>query len=188
MTGNIGSGKSTVAEIFKAIGVPVFHADNEAKKLLELNKIVVDVKRHFGEDVLDQGSVDKKKLAGIVFNDSQALSTLNSIIHPRVRENFLKWIKIHKNQPYIIQEAAILFESGFYSFFDKTILISCPETLAIQRTMKRDGVSEEEVRARLRNQWPEGKKRGMADFNINNDGTSLLIPQVLAIHNTLCKK
>ena len=121
----------------------------------------------------------------MVFNDPEALRALNAIIHPRVRADLKQWIDAHEGHPYVVQEAAILFESGFNTFFDKVIVVTCPENTAIERVMKRDRVTEKEVRDRMRNQWPEAEKARMADYLIRNDGAELLIPQVLEVHARL---
>lgn len=188
LTGNMGSGKSTVAEIFRVLGIPVYHADEEAKKFLGLKEVATELKQQFGEKVFDGNLIDKKKLAGLVFNDQKALEVLNSIIHPRVRKGLADWMTEHHRFPYVIQEAAILFESGFHAYFDRNILVACPENVAVGRVVQRDGVSEQEVRARLRNQWPEIKKRPLANYIIENDGSQLIIPQVLKIHLELSAK
>ena len=185
LTGNIGSGKSTVAGIFEVLGVPVFHADKEAGHLLGTTEVMEEIRSRFGDAVFYRGSLDRQQLANKVFNDSAALVDLNTIVHPRVRKKFIGWIERHDQHPYVVQEAAILFETGFYAFFDVTIVVSCPEDTAIERVMARDGTKREEVMARMRNQWPEAKKVGQADYVINNDGEHLVIPQVLSIHEEL---
>jgi len=187
LTGNIGSGKSTITEIFKVLGVPVFHADVEAKLLFQEVEVKDELLKLFGQNIFTNGEVDRPKLASFVFNDSKALHTLNSIIHPRVRQKLFNWLETKEDHPYIIQEAAILFESGFSDFFDKTILVSCPDEVAIKRVIARDGVSEDEVKQRIRNQWPERKKLKLSDYIINNDGKELVIPQVLKIHEELIR-
>lgn len=187
LTGNIGSGKSTAARIFETLGVPVYHADAEAKKMLSDPEVSADIRNHFGLEVFISGSVDRKALANLVFGDPRELEKLNSIIHPRVRQDLMAWIERHSDHDYVIQEAAILFESGFNTFFDKCIVVACPEDIAIKRVITRDRVSEKEVAERLKNQWPEGKKKALADYVINNDGSELIIPQILIIHNDLLK-
>jgi dephospho-CoA kinase len=185
LTGNIGSGKSTVAGIFEVLGIPVYHADAEARRMLDDLQVQQEISRDFGQLAVTGGRVDRKLLANIVFNDPEALQKLNAIIHPRVRAHLMEWIAAHDTYPYVVQEAAILFESGFNTFFDKNIVVTCPEATAIERVMKRDGISEKEVRDRMRNQWPQAKKAKMADYLIRNDGSELVIPQVLAVHESL---
>lgn len=187
LTGNIGSGKSTIARIFEVLGVPVYHADEEAKKFLNQTDVVDKLQKHFGDSILRDGEIDRKELAEVVFNDPEALSYLNSLIHPLVKNDLHEWMKEQKHHEYIVQEAAILFESGFYKDFDKVILVSCSEELANKRVMERDGVSEEEVVKRRRNQWNEGKKKQLSDFIVKNEEDKLIIPQVLEIHKKLLK-
>ncbi|MBN2175512.1 MAG: dephospho-CoA kinase [Bacteroidales bacterium] len=182
LTGNIGTGKSTVAGVFEILGVPVYRADQEAKKFLELPETIEMIREAFGCDIIAREEVDRKKLAHLVFNNRAALEKLNRIIHPQVKADLLKWIDQQKGNQYIVQEAAILFESGFYREFDKTILVVAPEELTIKRVMLRDGLSRNEVTARKENQWPQDKKIPMADYLIYNDEQQLIIPQVLKIH------
>ena len=186
ITGGIGSGKSTVCEIFKLLGVPVFEADAVAKQLQNSNqkikKVLISL---FGEDIYTHESiVDRKKLADIIFNDEFQLSKVNELIHPAVREEFENWLK-KQNSAYIVHEAAILFESGFYKMMDFTILVSAPEGQRIERIMKRDGANREIIMQRIKTQWDEDKKQNMASFVIYNDNENLIIPEVIKIDNNL---
>ncbi len=188
ITGNLGSGKSTVTRIFTILGAPVYDADAEAKKFLKDDVVVGKLTKAFGEDILSGGQVDRKKLASIVFNNPEALKFLNSIIHPLVKQDLHKWLERHASFPYVLQEAAILFESGFHKEFDRIIVVACPPELALQRVMDRDGVSESDVRSRMKNQWPQDEKIRRADYVIHNDSRQLVIPQVLEIHKKLSGK
>ncbi len=185
LTGNIGSGKSTVARIFEILGVPVYHSDIKAKGFLSDSEVKEKLRIEFGQAVFTEADIDRKKLANIVFNDKEAIGFLNSLIHPLVRKDFEDWCSINNNEPYVIQEAAILFESGFYKLFDKTIVVSCPEEIAVKRVMKRDQVNERAVRERMKNQWDQEKKKNLSDFIIYNDNGQLVIPQVMHIHKEL---
>jgi dephospho-CoA kinase len=187
LTGNIGSGKSIISQIFTALGVPVYHADEAAKKFLDDPEVISETVSNFGSQILTEGKIDRKKLAGVVFSDEAQLKILNQIIHPRVRADLKKWISKHSGHAYVVQEAAILFESGFNEEFDKTILVVAPVDLAIKRVMERDGVSKEEVVKRMQNQWPQEKKIPLADFIIYNDGNRLVVPQVLEINESLIR-
>lgn len=185
LTGNIGSGKSTVASVFKSLGVPVFYADIEARKVLLDDKVIEILADSFGKSILEGEEVNRAKLAAVVFNDNKALETLNSIIHPKVRQALMNWMETKHDYKYIIQEAAILFESGFYQFFDKNIVVSCPEDVAVKRVMERDGVTKLDVISRIKNQWTEAEKIKLANYTILNDGNNLIIPQILSIHKKL---
>jgi dephospho-CoA kinase len=186
LTGNMGSGKSTVAEIFSVLGVPVYRADEASKGFLPDPSIVREIVSFFGKDILDEEErIDRKKLGLIVFADQQKLSVLNSILHPRVRDDFRSWCKQYESHPYIIHEAAIIFESGFEKEFDRIIHVSCPKETAIGRIMRRDGHTREAILDRMRFQWEDEKKASLSDFVIRNGGPELVIPQVLAIHREL---
>lgn len=185
LTGNIGSGKSTVSKIFEILGIPVFHADDEAKKFLAHSKVLSYLVSEYGSEVVKNGIVNRKALAEIVFNNKESLQELNDLIHPLVKEAFLIWTEKNSHYPYIIQEAAILFESGFDQFFDKVIMVSCDEGVAIQRVMNRDGVSESQVRERLKNQMDQIEKIERSDFVISNNEDEMILPQVLSVHRTL---
>lgn len=185
LTGNIGTGKSTVAKIFESLGIPIYHADLEAKRMLDRETVKEDLLACFGDSVFDKGSIDRNKLAKLVFSNPEKLKILNAIIHPLVKQDLADFFVQMNHHPYVIQEAAILFESGFYKDFDKTILVTSSIELANERVIKRDGVSLLEVQQRRGNQWTQEKKIKLADYIIGNDEQDLLIPQVLKIHQTL---
>jgi dephospho-CoA kinase len=186
LTGNIGSGKSVVSNIFETLKIPVYRSDEEAKLILEKPEIIQHLVQLFTSAILDtNGKVERRKLASIVFNDSEKLSMLNGVIHPAVLGEFRSWVEIQNKAPYVIMESAILFETGYDKLFDKIIVVTAPEDIRIQRVMKRDHVSKDEVAIRIHNQMQEPEKSGKADFVINNDGSNLLIPQVINIHQKL---
>ena len=186
LTGGIGSGKSVVAEIFRHLGVPVYHADAEAKKLYDLPDVVQEISREFGSGVMDSGgTVDFKALASIVFPDPLKLQKLDSIIHPLVEAGFISWLADYRDAPYTVMEAAILFESGFERLFDKTIMVIAPVELCIRRVMARDSVTREQVGQRMKNQWDPELKAERADYVLVNDERQLLLPHVIALHHTL---
>ncbi|MCB0762670.1 MAG: dephospho-CoA kinase [Flavobacteriales bacterium] len=184
VTGGIGSGKTTVCKIFSTLGVPVFYSDVEAKKAYQDPMIQMKVRAEISNEVFVNGELQPRKLADIVFNDRDKLEALNEIIHPYVAKLFAEW-RLAQNAPYLIKEAAILFESGAYRQCDHTLLISCQETIRVQRVMERDGASESEVRARMSRQWSDERKRELAGFEIVNDGQRALIPQIMELHNQL---
>ncbi len=186
LTGNIGSGKSLVAEIFRVLDVPVFQADKEAHKLFDEEGFKEQIRSIFGKAVFSpSGDVLRREVAAIVFNDENALASLNKIVHPTVRKRYHNWCLQNDDQPYTLYEAAILFESGHYLEMDKIICVTAPEELRISRVMARDNVSEEEVMKRIKNQWAENEKVRLSDFIIRNDETESLILQVLEVHRKL---
>ncbi len=186
LTGGIGSGKSLVAKIFMTLGIPVFQADSEAGIILDEDITVREkLTEWFGPEIYIQGKPDRNRIAGIVFNDPLQLAKLNELIHPLVMNHFIKWCGLHNSSPYVIHEAAILFESGLYKHLDRTILVTAPEETRIERVVQRDRVSDEMVRARMKNQWTEEQKVPLADFIIRNDGETPVIPAVLDIHHQL---
>lgn len=182
LTGNIGSGKTTVCKIFETIEVPVFYADLVGQALLKEPDVAGIIAQQFGKAVLDSDAgVNRAALASIVFKDKESLRRLNQIIHPLVWEKFAQWASALGDFHYVIQEAAILFETGFNKNFDKVIVVSAPESLRIQRVMERDNVSESDVLARGANQFPQTLLEEKADFIIINDGKTAVLPQVLEI-------
>ncbi|NGM62272.1 dephospho-CoA kinase [Sphingobacterium sp. SGG-5] len=186
ITGGIGTGKSFVSKVFKTLGVPFYDADVEAKLVMTKNEEVRQALVHsFGPDTyFDDGQVNRGYLSGIVFNDPEKLTLLNSIVHPAVIQASVDWSN-KQTAPYILKEAALLYESGSYKNLDYTILVTAPEELRIQRVMQRDGAEREDVLRRMARQMPEEEKLQYADFLIHNDGVLPLLPQVLAIHNNL---
>jgi len=187
ITGGIGSGKSTVCEIFKLLGVPVFHADAEAKILQNtdviIKKLLINL---FGKDIyFHDGKLNRKKLAGLIFNDPVALANVNSIIHPRVRLSFQKWSDQHQDASYVLYEAAVLLESGYSSDFDHVILVLADEEVRIERVIRRDHISEELIRQRINNQMPDAQKIKMVDFIIENNNRKLLFPQILELNKLI---
>ncbi len=186
LTGNIGSGKTTVGRLFRQLGVPVYRADERGRYFLTQKEIIAKVVAGFGSDILDRnGHIDRKKLAAIVFDDEKKLHQLNELIHPVVREDFRVWAAKQESALYVIKESAILFETGQSGSFDRIIVVAAPEDLRIQRVCKRDGVSREAILKRARHQDDERFKIEQADFVVTNDGRKALIPQVLKIHETM---
>lgn len=183
LTGNIGSGKSLVASIFRTLSIPVFDADYEARAIINLDEVKVQLSALFGSEIFENDQINRKALAEIVFKDPKQLQLLNNIIHPQVRKSFEAWTFQHSNSPYLIYEAAILIETGFFKELDKLILVSASEELRIHRVMQRDNATRDEVAQRMKNQWNETRKTPFADYIIQNNEHDLLIPQVMAIHD-----
>jgi dephospho-CoA kinase len=186
LTGNIGSGKTVVAQVFSKLGVPVFFADTEARKLYNNEEIRIKIKEIFGNKVFSaSGQVLTPMLAEIVFQNQELLEQLNRIIHPAVRQYYQDWINQNQSARYTIYEAAILFESGHYLDMDKVICVIAPEEVRIKRVILRDHVSRQDVEKRIANQWPEERKTELSDYVIRNDGSEMVIEQVLAVHGRL---
>jgi dephospho-CoA kinase len=185
LTGNIGSGKTTVAKVFEVLGIPVFYADEESKKTMTTDAVLIaGVKEAFGnESYFEDGTLNRKHIAGIVFNNADELKKLNALTHPAVFRAFDNWVlQFDSKVPYVIKEAAILFESGSYKMCDKSILVTAPLEVRLQRVIERDKLSYDEAAARDARQFSEEKKLRLADYSIKNDGSQLVIPQVLALH------
>ena len=184
ITGNIGSGKTTVSKIFEVLSIPVFYADDEAKKVMVNDTILIDeLKRTFGDgSYFEDGSLNRKHIAGIVFNNDAELKKLNAIVHPAVFRAFDSWVLQYPNAPYILKEAALLFESTSFKMCDKSIMVTAPLEMRIQRVIQRDGLTKDEILSREAKQFSEEKKIALADHVIKNDNSELVIPQVLALH------
>lgn len=187
ITGGIGSGKSVVCKIFAALGIHVFDADSEAREIVDTSeKVRTQIKKEFGDDMYDaSGKLERKKMAALVFKDKEALLRLNSIVHPAVVKKSEQWAKQFKDVPYIVREAAILFESGTNKGLDKIITVTAPEDLRIQRVMARDQKSKEDILSVIKNQSSDKEKIKKSDFVIINDEKKMLLPQVLTIHEKL---
>ena len=188
LTGGIGSGKTLVSKVFEKLGIPVFYADMEAKRLMnEDEEIIIQLKNRFGADVYNETGINKAKLASVIFSDNKALEEVQGITHPKVRQNFFIWANEQKS-PYVILEAAILFETGGYKQMDYNILVFAPEDMRIQRVVERDNTTEEQVQKKIKNQQPDENKFKMADWVIYNDGTKMLIPQIIELDKTIKEK
>ena len=185
ITGSIGTGKSIICKVFKQLKVPVYNADSEAKNLINNDKEVQKrIIEEFGTSVFSSNELNRNKLAEIVFNDPSALIKLNNIVHPAVNLHFQKWL-MQQTHPYILKEAAILFESGTYKNMDYIVTVYAPEKLRIERVMKRDKVAAKKVEKRMKHQISEEEKIKRSDFVIYNDDRQLVLPQVLALHKKL---
>lgn len=185
LTGGIGAGKSVVANIFATIGIPIFNADIEAKKLMNED---IDMRAklvaHFGSSLYQQGSIDKNYLSKIVFDDPFQLSVLNSIVHPFTIAAAKKWASAQQS-PYAIKEAALIFEAGATEGLAKIIGVTAPLSLRIERVMQRDQCSQAEVEKKIKHQLSDTIKMKLCDFIILNDEQHMVIPQVLKIHEEI---
>lgn len=183
ITGGIGSGKSTVSNIFKVLGIPVFDADANAKRLMETDmELQLSIRSIFGEDAYTNGQLNRKYIADIVFKDSYQLERLNALVHPAAIRAGEVWAS-QQSAPYVIKEAALFFESGSAEGMDYIIGVYAPQHIRINRVMKRDTITREEVLDRMKRQIQEEVKMRLCDFVIVNDDQRLLIPQVINLHN-----
>lgn len=188
ITGCIGSGKSVVCDIFKTLGVKIYNADLQARELLDKNQMVKQqIISTFGVEVYQSGMVDRKLLAGKVFNNPEALQKLNSIVHPAVFNDFNQWMEANKHEAYVIKEAAIMFESGTNKLLDIVVLVYSPPEIRLERVIKRDKTDKDAVLARMKNQMDDSEKIKLSDFVIYNDNDHSLIQQVLHLHNIFNK-
>ena len=168
LTGGIGSGKTTIANYFKSKGIPVYIADDQARKITDTPEILNAIKNILGEEVFDHNSLSRKKIGEIVFDNPQKLKELNAIIHPAVKKHFASWLDQYLNEPFIIKETAILFESGSYKDCDIIITVVVPIEVRINRVMQRDNISRETVIKRINQQWTDDQKIERSTYIIDN--------------------
>ncbi len=188
ITGGIGSGKSTVCRVFSTLGIPVFAADQEARKIMESDPEVMDkVRRIAGRDVYSEGNLDRPGLAALIFNDSLMLEKINGIVHPVVRRSFELWLN-QQDSEYVILEAAILFESGSFSNMDRIITVTAPREERIDRVVKRNGLTREQIIERMNNQTDDDYKISRSDFVIDNSDNKLIVPEILKIHSEILRQ
>ncbi len=187
LTGGIGSGKTTTAKIFELLGVPVYYADDAAKKIMNEDKqLKAAIQKQFGEESYRDGELDRNYLASKVFNDSFQLEILNSLVHPATIRDASNWTS-QQTTVYTIKEAALIFESGAAEGLDYVIGVSAPSQLRIKRTMERNNVSYDEVVKRMNKQLDEKIKMKLCDFIVQNDEQQLLIPQIIELHQKLLR-
>lgn len=179
LTGGIGSGKSTVAKVFETLGAKLFIADTEANIITAQHPVAIkQISETFGADIYQNGILNRKQLASIVFASPQKLNILNSIVHPLVKAKFDDFVQCNNSTPYIILESAILVQSGFYRFTDFNVLVTAPEDIRIQRVVKRNNITPDEVRRRMDNQISDSETINYCRYVIVNDGVRMIIPQV----------
>lgn len=189
LTGGIGSGKSLVCSILEKLGVPVYYADKEARDLMNTHPVLMEqIEACFGPEVYRDGVLNSVFLAGEVFEDQVKLTKLNALVHPAVREHYNTWIKRQEEALYVVEEAAILFESGLDQYMDLTVLVYADEEERIRRVMERDGVDRTQVKRRMNAQIPEEEKKKLADYLVYNDGREMLLPQIIKLHHTILKR
>jgi dephospho-CoA kinase len=187
LTGGIGSGKSTVSKVFSILGIPVYPADTAAKRLYDTDDTLRNgLKSLFGEDLYASGTLDRKKLASIIFANKDDLKKINELVHPAVCRDFLEYVsRLPDTTPYVIHEAAILYEAGIENLFDIIINVWAPEQLKIERVLARDNTNKTDVNQRIASQLPDELKIERSNYNIVNDNKTPILPQILLIHNEL---
>lgn len=168
LTGGIGSGKTMVAKYMHSQGIPVYFADDEAKKIMSTQEVIEAIKNEFGQEFIDSNAINREKLAQLVFNDKQKLERLNDIIHPKVKKHFEAWLHTNKAVPFVVKEAAILFESGNNASCDLIITVIAPLETRIERVMARDKLDRSAVIKRIENQWTDEQRIAKSDFVIQN--------------------
>jgi dephospho-CoA kinase len=187
LTGGVGSGKTTIAKQFNALGIPVYIADDEAKKLMHTSKIIKrKLFQLFGENAYVNGELNKPFIAKVIFNDKRYLELMNAIVHPKVAKHFSRWLTKQKS-PYVIKESAILFESGSYKQCDLIILVTAPKALKIKRLLQRDNTTKDKIKAIMNNQLPDAETKKRSDYIIVNDTLENAKVQVDKIHSQIVK-
>ncbi len=186
ITGGIGSGKTLVSGLFERLGIPVYHADERARELMETSATIRErLTALMGPEVYEGRRLNRQRLAGALFSDDTLRQKVNSIVHPVVFEDFEAWASSFSGRPYVMQEAAIIFESGGDRYLDSVINVYAPRRVRIERVMKRDGVSRGDVLARIRSQMSERQRQRRAGHTIVNDGRRMVVPQVIKVHEEL---
>lgn len=185
ITGGIGSGKTSVCKVFSMLGIPVFSADPVAREIMDHDERIIDtINAIVGRDLYRNGGLDRAVLANLIFNDRDLLEKVNSIVHPEVFRRFDEWVTV-QNSPYVIMEAAILFESGASEMVDRVLTVTAPVEERISRVMHRNKLSREQVLERINNQMPDDERIRLSDFVISNSERDMIIPVVLEIHNKI---
>ncbi len=189
ITGGIGSGKTTVCKVFELLGVPVFYADDVAKSIMHTDPILKSgILEIFGESSYSKmGELNRNYISSIVFNDNLELEKLNSLVHPAVFRAFDAWVLNHEEAPYVIKEAALLYESDAYKMCNQSILVLSPIESRIRRVKARDGISTEDIQLRMKRQFTDEQKRKFAHHILINDEKQLLIPQIIQLHQQFLK-
>lgn len=186
VTGGIGSGKTTVCRIFEVLGIPVFYADEAARKVMETDAALqAQIVALLGQEAYPGGVIDRHYISGKVFGFPEKLAALNALVHPATGRAWEQFQQAHPGAPYVIKEAAILFESGAHTSVDKTICVTAPEALRLTRSMQRDGASEAAIRNRMARQMPEEEKIRRCDYVVANDDREAVLPQVLRLDGVL---
>ena len=184
ITGGIGSGKTTVCKVFEILGIPVFYADVVAKTIMHTDEhLKIEIKKVFGDkSYLDNGELNRKYIAELVFQNEKELEKLNLLVHPAVFRAFDNWLITHQNAPYVLKEAALLYESQSYKMCDYSILVKSPLEIKMKRLIQRDKLTAHEIKLRMDKQFTDEQKEKYADYVLINDERQLLLPQILHLH------
>ena len=187
ITGGMGSGKSRVCNMLKNLGVPIFSSDDAGKYLLNNDDTLKrDIKKTFDSDMYtSSGRIDRDRMAKLVFNNPEELTKLNALVHPRVKAEFDSWCKKNEKKPYVVKEAAILFEIGKHKELDKMVTVFCPKEERIRRIILRDDATKESIEKRMIHQYTDAERNALADYILINDGKEDLLPQVMELHELL---
>lgn len=186
LTGGIGSGKSTIANVFKFLSIPVYEADSASKRLIDEDSLLqAELVMLLGADIIKEQRINRPLMAQRIFGDKEILAQTNALIHPAVARDFVKWHQEHLRAAYVIREAAILFESGTFKDCSKVIVVTAPKEMRINRVMERNSITRDEVLQRMSNQWSDEEKLSRADYVIYNDHNQSVIKQVLTIHEDI---
>lgn len=184
LTGGIGSGKTTIVNYIASLGIPVYIADEAGKKVMQTQEVLESIKAEFGKVIFDKNQLNRAKLAAIVFENQDKLKALNAIVHPAVRQDFNDWLAKNQKASIVVYESAILFESGSYVNFDYILTITAPLESRIERVLKRESISRDQVLKRINSQWTDGQRISKSDFvveNIDIDLTKHKIDEILKI-------
>ncbi|MGZ5245132.1 MAG: dephospho-CoA kinase [Bacteroidia bacterium] len=184
ITGGMGSGKTTVCKVFETYGVPLYYADDRAKLVMNQNdEVKKKLKALFGDDIYgEDGILNKKRMSEKAFSNPYMLKKLESVIHPAVAEDFEEWANQFTDKPYIVKEAAMLFESGSYKHMDKNILVKADLEERLKRIIKRDNTTREKAMLRIDKQWTDEEKEPLSDYILYNNSETLLLPQIIKLH------
>jgi len=187
VTGGIGSGKTTVCRVFNVLGVPVFSADAEARDVMDIDTgIMLRINTIAGKNLYENGSLDRTELARLIFNNERLLEKVNALVHPIVFSRFREWEK-KQDAPYVVMEAAILFESGAYKIVDRILTVVAPMEERVNRVIHRSNLTREQVMERMRNQMDDNQRIERSDYVINNSENDMIIPEILRIHEDIMK-
>lgn len=184
LTGGIGSGKTMVAKYIKSLGIPVYIADDEAKKIMTTDAVIQAIIKEFGTEVIDNNKLNREKLAQLVFNNSEKLEKLNKIVHPQVKKHFESWLEMNKNAPFVLKETAILFESGSNKYCDAILTVTSPLETRLQRVIERDKTDRASVLKRMESQWTDEQRIAKSDFviqNISIDDTKKQVDEIFKL-------